>query len=240
MTRHRPELLAAEPGRDRGADPPVRPRRRGRQRPGRRPADDGREASGLPVDLPAQPAQPRRRGRLRARACCTPSRWAPTGSGAPTTTAARPTTTCWPPCSTAAEQHGLAEVSPDGDRHGRSRAAGLPAAPRTALAAAAQRLRRDRDPAAATPRCSTARSSAPTRSTSSACPTTGCSSAATRPRSTAGCVRAGLPFGTCVAGRLPAPRGDDGVPADPRRPALRAVPRRTRSSATSPTATAAT
>ena len=38
-------------------------------------------------------------------------------------------------------------------------------------------------------------------------------------------VRSGLPFGTCRGRGLRAPRGDDGVPADPRRPAVGAVPR---------------
>ena len=62
--------------------------------------------------LAAVVAQPRRRGRVRARHAARDGARARAGSGSPTTTAARPTTTSSPPCVELADRRGLAAVSP--------------------------------------------------------------------------------------------------------------------------------
>ena len=118
----------------------------------------------------------------------------------------RPGSAAWPRCRRPV----VDKDDPD--------AAGLPAAPGPALAAIG------RPTSAATSSCpgyaslfNGALFRAEHPRGGRACRTCGCSSAATRPRSTAGCMRSGLPLRHDDAGRLPAPAGRRRVRADPRR-----------------------
>ena len=198
--------------------------------------------SGLPADLPAGAAQPRRRRRLRARHAARAGAGRRLGLVRRRRRPPGRRRRCWPPCSTARR----------GPRPGRGLPGWSPTWPtrtgwpsRCAAACGGggrpQRLRRRRPAARATPRCSTVRCSAPTPSTSSGVPDL----PAVLPRRRDRDAPPAGPLGAAVR-HLPAPRrtctprAPTEFLADPRRPAVGAVPRRTRSSATSPTATAAT
>ena len=89
------------------AGPPHRRRQRRRRagaRSGCRPADSDH--------LPRLPPKPRRRRRFRARHAARTGRWAPTGSGWPTTTDARTDRDVLATLLACADKHALAEVSP--------------------------------------------------------------------------------------------------------------------------------
>ena len=146
------------------------------------PASPSRPPTSAPAETSAAQAVSRS-------ACCTHSRWAPTGSGSPTTTAARRTATCWRRCWRARTStrwpRSRRWCATSTTRTGwRSRCvAGWCGAAWSANCAPRARAKTC---CRGSRRCSTARCSARPRSRPSACRTCGCSCAATRWSCTAG------------------------------------------------------
>ncbi|CAA9278096.1 MAG: UDP-galactofuranosyl transferase GlfT1, catalyzes initiation of cell wall galactan polymerization, partial [uncultured Blastococcus sp.] len=223
--RHPPAAGPArrEPGGAGPADPSGALRRRGRQRGRRRDGRRGRRGR-CAVHLPAVAPQPRGCRRLRPGH---PRRARPGGGVGLVRRRRRP-----PGRRDGAGHAAGLRAHPrpgrglaDGRRQGRPRAAGLPAAPRAALAPPARRLRGHG--AAARLRLAVQRRALPCRR-----PRRGRSAglpavpAGRRDRGAppAGAFRPALRH--LPARGLPAPRGHRGVPADPRRAAVGAVPLR--------------